>query len=281
MNGELSTEATETIDEINETFGDINTTFEVPTDVTTRGPLRSVRIATMAFGLTCYAVCAVLYFSRPNKPILSLGQMRFTVDALMEWFFTILTLPPLGLAYFYGIRNHEKNPDFAFPDLLIDLLFVTAIVWVAIGNGIHLTAKLDEQMISTLKDNRWLGIRADFHWTRQVIGHVVPHIGWQILFSALMLGQLKRPYRGHTPNVVIPCLGIVFGLLFAQGAIAGTCTHIGFALTAISCLGFWYLGKKSKLEPAEVPTLTFFFSSQVTFLLMMIGYWSVTRLGLV
>jgi len=281
MNGELSTEVNETFDEVNGTFEEINQTFEGSADVMTLRPMRSVRIATIAFGLVCYAAFAVLYFTRPNKPILSLGQMHFTVDALMEWLFTVMAIPGVGLAYFYGIRHHEENPDFAFPDLLIDLLFVVAIAWVAVGNGIHLTAKLDEQMISSVKDSQWLGIRADFHWTRQVMGHILPHIGWQVLFSALMLGQLKRPYSGHKPKAVIPIFGIIFGLLFAQGAIAGTCTHFGFVLTAISCLGFWYLGKKSELEPGEVPILTFFFFSQVTFLLMMVGYWSVTRLGIV
>ena len=221
----------------------------------------------IAFGISCYASFAALYFLKPNKPVISLGQLRLTIDALLELVFTVLTLPGLGLAYFYGIRNHEENPDFAVPDLAIDFLFVAAIAWVAIGNGIHLTAKLDEQMISNMNGERWLGIKANFHWIRQVVGHVFPHIGWQVLFSALMLGQLKRPYRGDKPRAAVSFLGGCFGLLFAQGAIAGACTHIGFVLTAISCLGFFYLGRKSKLPPGEVPILRFFFSSQVTFLL--------------
>jgi hypothetical protein len=101
-----------------------------------------------------------------------------------------------------------------------------------------------------------------------------------VLFSALILGQLKRPYRGNKPKAAVPFLGIGFGLLFAHGAIAGACTHLGFVLTAASCLGFYCLGHKSKLLPGELPILTFFFSSQVTFLLMMVGYWSVTRFGM-
>jgi hypothetical protein len=276
MNGELTTEV-----EVNESFHVPATEVSDSFDLTaTLRPILSVRIATMAFGLSCYAAFAALYFLKPNKPILSIGQLRFTVDALLEWVFTVMTLPGLGLAYFYGTRHHEENPDFAVPDLLIDLLFVSAIAWVAIGNGIHLTAKLDEQMLAGVAGVPWLGIKADFHWIRQVVGHVLPHIGWQVLFAALMLGQLKRPYRGHKPNAVIPCFGIVFGLMFAHGAIAGTCTHIGFVLTAASCLGFYYLGKKSKLLRGEIPILTFFFSSQIAFLLMMVAYWSVTRLGL-
>ena len=214
-------------------------------------------------------------FFRPTNPVVSLGPARFTVDALLELAFTFLALPSFGVAYFYGIRHHEENPDFAVPDLAIDLLFVAAIAWVAVGNGIHLTAKLDEQMISTLNDEQGLGIKANFHWIRQVVGHVFPHIGWQVLFSALMLGQLKRPYRGEEPKAVVLSCGILFGLLFAHGAIAGACTHIGFVLTAISCLGFSYLGHKSKLLPGEVPILKFFFSSQVTFLLTMVVYWLV------
>jgi transposase-like protein len=67
----------------------------------------------------------------------------------------------------------------------------------------------------------------------------------------------------------------------AHGAIAGACTHIGFVLTAISFLGFSYLGRKSMLPPGEVPILSFFFSSQVTFLLTMLTYWSVFHLGLI
>jgi hypothetical protein len=273
MNGQLTTEVDETFEvtttEVSQSF-DVTTSFR---------PILSVRIVTMAFGLSCYAAFAALYFLKPNKPVLSIGQLRFTIDALLEWVFTVMTLPGLGLAYFYGTRHHEKNPDFPVPDLLIDLLFVAAIAWVAIGNGIHLTAKLDEQILSSVPAAPLLGIKADFHWIRQVVGHVLPQIGWQVLFAALMLGQLKRPYRGHVHNAAIPCFGIVFGLMFAHGAIAGTCTHIGFMLTAISCLGFYYLGKKSKLLPEEIPILTFFFSSQVTFLLMMVGYWSIARFG--
>jgi hypothetical protein len=206
---------------------------------------------------------------------MALGPARFTVDALLELAFTFLALPCFGMAYFFGIKHHEQNPDFAVPEGVIDLLFVVAIIWVAVGNGIHLTAKLDEQMVSTLKDGRGSGIVANFHWIRQVVGHVFPHIGWQVLFSALMLGQLKRPYRRQEPKAMVLSCGIVFGALFAHGAIAGSCTHLGFFLTAISCLGFYYLGQKSRLLPGEIPILRFFLFSQVTFLLTIVVYWLV------
>ena len=156
---------------------------------------RSIRLVGIGFGIFCYVSCAAIYFLSPSNPVLSLGRARFTVDALLELVFTLLALPAFGFAYFYGIRRHEENPDFAFPEFAIDLMFLAAMVWVAIGNGIHLTAKLDEQMISALNGEQGMGIRANFHWIRQEVGHVFPHIGWQMLFAALMLGQLKRPYR--------------------------------------------------------------------------------------
>lgn len=155
-------------------------------------PTRSIRLVGIAFGICCYLSFAYLYFLRPGKPVVSLGPARFTVDALMELSFTVFMLPFFGMAYLHGIRRHDENPDFAVPDFAIDLLLVAAIAWVAIGNGIHLTAKLDEQMISPLKDERGLGIKTNFHWIRQVVGHVFPHIGWQLLFSALMLGQAQE-----------------------------------------------------------------------------------------
>lgn len=260
--------------------GEISTAVNESVETATLRPTRGIRLVGIAFGLSCYVSFAALYFFRPTNPVVSLGQARFTVDALLEWVFTILALPGLGLAYFNGIRNHEENQNFAVPDLAIDFLFVAAVAWVAIGNGIHLTAKLDEQMISNLNDEGGLGFKANFHWIRQVVGHVFPHIGWQILFSALMLGQLRRPYRGDKPKAAVSFFGVVFGLLFAHGAIAGACTHIGFVLTAVSCLGFFYLRHKSKLPPGEVPILRFFFSSQVTFLLIMVAYWWVFELGL-
>jgi hypothetical protein len=263
MNGEISTEVIESV------------------DAAKLRPIRSVRMMAVAFAFFCYVSFAALYFFEPNKPLISLGPLRLTIDALLEVAFTLLTLPAFGLAYFYGIRNHKENRDFGVPDFAIDFLFVAAIAWVAIGNGIHLTSKLSEQLIANQTDGRWLGIKANFHWIRQVAGHVFPHIGWQVLFSALMLGQLKRPYRGQKPKAATWFFGGVFGLLFAQGAIAGTCTHIGFVLTAISCLGFLYLGHKSKFLPGEIPILRFFFYSQVTFLLTMVVYWSVFRLGLI
>src|SRR5208283_2191590 len=156
-----------------------------------------------------------------------------------------------------------------------DALFVVALAWVAIGNGIHLTAKLNEQMVSSLNDGPVMGVKSNFHWIRQVVGHVFPHIGWQVLFAALMLGQLKRPHLGSKPRTLVSFFGTLFGLLFAHGAIAGGCTHIGFALTAISCLVFSYLGYKAKLESGELPILNFFFSGQITFLLTMVIYWGV------
>jgi hypothetical protein len=253
--------------------GEISAAIDEGVETTTFRPMRNIRLVGLAFGISCYAAFAALYFFRPSNPIFSLGQARFTVDALLELAFTFLALPAFGIAYFYGIRHYEENLDFVVPHFAIDVLFVVAIAWVAIGNGIHLTAKLDEQMISTLNDERGLGIRANFHWIRQVVGHVFPHIGWQMLFAALMLGQLKRPYRGKELKAAVLSCGVVFGLLFAHGAVAGACTHLGFALTAISCLGFSYLGHRSKLLPGEVPILKFFFTSQVTFLLTIVVYW--------
>jgi hypothetical protein len=229
----------------------------------------------VAFGICCYVTFAAFYFFRPGNPVVSVGQARFTVDSLLELFFTILALPFFGVAYLHGVRNYEENQDFPVPEGVLDLLVVAAIVWVAIGNGIHLTAKLDEQMVAQLTDQQAVGLRASFHWIRQVVGHVFPHIGWQLLFCAMMLGQLRRPYRGREHKTAVLYCGSLFGLLFAHGAIAGACTHIGFALTAISFLGFMYLLRKSRLHAGEVPTLTFFFSSQVTFLLVVSIYWVV------
>jgi hypothetical protein len=233
------------------------------------------RLLGITIGICCYITFAAFYFFRPGNPVVSLGQMRFTPDSLLELFFTILALPFFGLTYLYGIRHYEENVGFPVSESAIDLLVVAAIVWVAIGNGIHLTAKLDEQMVSQVVGQQGAGLRANFHYIRQVVGHVFPHIGWQLLFCALMLGQLRRPYRGREHKIAVLYCGSLFGLLFAHGAIAGACTHLGFVLTAISCLGFSYLLKKSGLQAGEVPIIKFFFSSQVTFLLVVTIYWVV------
>jgi hypothetical protein len=256
MNGEMLTEINENV------------------ETATYRPIPSKRILGIAFGFCCYISFAALYFLRPTNPVISLGHARYTVDALLELAFSLLALPAFGAAYFYGIRHHEENPDFPLPNIVIDVLFMASIAWVAVGNGIHLTAKLDEQMVSALNSGQGLGLKADFHWTRQVVGHVFPHIGWQVLFAALMLGQIKRPYIGCKPKSAVSFFGALFGLLFAHGAIAGGCTHLGFVLTAISCLTFCYLGYKAKLAPGELPVLNFFLSSQATFLLAMIFYWT-------
>jgi hypothetical protein len=255
--------------------GEILTAVDECIETTESRPVVCLRLLGIAFGICCYVSCAIYYFIIPGNPVVSLGQARFTADSLLEISFTILALPFFGFAYLYGIRHHEENTNFHVPESAIDLLVVAALVWVAIGNGIHLTAKLDEQMVSQLTDQQAVGLRANFHWIRQVVGHVFPHIGWQLLFCALMLGQLRRPYRGREHKTAVLYCGSLFGLLFAHGAIAGTCTHIGFVLTAISCLGFSYLLHKTGLPAGEVPIIKFFFSSQVTFLLVVAVYWVV------
>src|SRR5579862_2564644 len=130
------------------------------------------RLLGVAFGICCYITFAAFYFFRPGNPVVSLGQMRFTADSLLELFFTILALPFFGLTYLYGIRHYAENLDFPVSESAIDLLLVAAIVWVAIGNGIHLTAKLDEQMVSQVAGQQGAGLRANFHYIRQVVGHV-------------------------------------------------------------------------------------------------------------
>ncbi|MGO8789978.1 MAG: hypothetical protein ACLQVL_21690 [Terriglobia bacterium] len=265
MSGEISTGVDERVE----------TAIAERVETATWRPFRSMRMVGVAFGFCCYMSFAALYFFRPTNPVISLGQARFTVDALLEVAFTLLALPAFGMAYFHGVRHYEESPDFALPECAIDFMFVAALAWVAVGNGIHLTAKLNEQIVSTVNEGSVLGIKANFHWIRQVAGHVVPHIGWQLLFAALILGQLKRPHLGCRPRSSVSFFGTLFGLLFAHGAIAGSCTHIGFALTAISCLVFSYLGYKSKLLSGELPILNFFFSGQVTFLLTMVIYWVV------
>ena len=192
MNVELSTEVNESVE----------TALDERVETTALRPWRVSRMLGVAFGFCCYMAFAALYFLRPTNPVISFGQARFTIDALLEVTFTLLALPAFGMAYFYGIRHHEKSPDFTVPEFTIDVLFVVALAWVAIGNGIHLTAKLNEQIVSSVNDGQLVGVKSNFHWIRQVVGHVFPHIGWQVLFAALMLGQLKRPYMGCKPRVI-------------------------------------------------------------------------------
>jgi len=58
MNGEISTEVVETV------------------DAAKLRPIRSIRLVAMAFAFFCYVSFAALYFFRPNKPLISLGQLR-------------------------------------------------------------------------------------------------------------------------------------------------------------------------------------------------------------
>ena len=73
--------------------GEIATEIIESGDAPTLRPIRNVRLVAIAFGLSCYASFAALYFLKPNKPLISLGQLRLTIDALLELVFTVLTLP--------------------------------------------------------------------------------------------------------------------------------------------------------------------------------------------
>ena len=253
---------------------------EVNGSTTTERPNgQSIRRTTkIIFGICCYTLFAAMYFLRPNKPVLSFGPLRYTVDSLLEVVLTVLSLPTFFLVYRYGATTYAENLGFGAPEPMIDLLLVTSVIWIALSNGIHLTSKLVDQILTASDPNSLVTGRASVHYLRQVIGHVAQHIGWQMLFAALMLGQLKRPYRGRAQtNSYLPCWGVVFGLLFAQGTIAAGCTALGFTLTLVSCALFIYLAHKSKMPSHETPVVQFFVSGQITFLLGMLFYWSLVH----
>jgi hypothetical protein len=236
-------------------------------------------ITKIFFGICCYAVFASMYFFRPNKPVLSLGQFRFTVDSLLEVAFTVLSLPAFYLVYRYGAKTFDENPEFAVPELAIELLLICSIIWIALSNGIHLTSKLIEQVLATSGASGELASTASIHYIRQVVGHVAQHLGWQVLFATLMLGQLKRPYRGKEwGSRYIPYWGVVFGLLFTQGTIAAGCMMLGFALTVVSLVVFATLALRSRLPWREIPVLRFFQFVQITSLSSIVLYWSATAL---
>jgi len=242
-----------------------------------RCKVRFSGVAAIAFGISCYVIFAALYFSKPNKPIITFGQLHFTMDAFLEILFTFLSLPSFFLVYLYGIRNYAENPGFAVPEFAIDFLLVGSIAWIALGNGIHLASKLSEQIISGINDKQGLSCKANIHYLRQVVGHIFPHIGWQMLFATLMLGQIKRPYHGRKCWQTLSFLGAIFGLLFAHGVISGHFTVFGFVSTLISCLVFSYLVYRLGCPSDEIPVIKFFFSSQITFLVTILMYWSVFR----
>lgn len=237
-------------------------------------PIRG--ITKIIFGICCYTVFAAVYFLKPNKPVLSFGQLRYTVDALLEVVLTVLSLPGFFLVYRYGAVTFEENLEFTVPEFGIELLLVTSMIWIALSNGIHITSKLSEQIIANSDGHSGMASSRSIHYLRQAVGHVAQHVGWQMLFAALMLGQLKRPYRGSTTQLskYTPYWGIVFGLLFTQGTIAAGCMTLGFALTVISIALFSYLAYRSRLPSHEIPVLRFFMSCQLTFLFGMILYWS-------
>jgi hypothetical protein len=243
------------------------------TRIADSGPIRGITM--IFFGICCYIVFAAIYFLQPNKPVHSLGRMRFTVDALLEVTLTVLSLPAFFLVYRYGVKTYGENPEFPVSELMIDLLMVVSMIWVALSNGIHLTSKLVEQILVTSGGYRELACERSIHYLRQVVGHVAPHVGWQMLFAALMLGQLKRPYRGKMPTKsYVGHWGVIFGLLFTQGTIAEGCTILGFTLTLVSCALFVYLVYRLKLPSHETPVVRFFLFSQITSLLVIILYWS-------
>lgn len=231
-------------------------------------------------GIGCYAAFAAIYYTMPNKRLLSFGDLRFTLDALLECIFTILSLPTFFMVYRYGVTTFDENLAFPVSDMPIELLLVGSIIFIALGNGIHLTSKLAEQILINSGSRADLASIKEVHFLRQIVGHVGPHIGWQLLFVALMLGQLKRPFRGRTAwlSRYVPLWGVVFGLLFFQGTIAAGCLRLGFVLTLISCAVFGYLAHKSRLPSYEIPIQRFFMSSQISFLVGMVVYWTVPHI---
>jgi hypothetical protein len=239
-----------------------------------------LRFTKITFGICLYAVLASVYYLFPHKRLLSFGQLRFTLDALLECLFTVLSLPAFYLVHRYGMTTYEENAAFDFPELPIELLVLGSIILIALGNGIHLTSKLAEQILVATEGRSDLAGARDIHFLRQVVGHVAPHIGWQLLIVGLMLSQFKWPHRGRPKwrSKNIPLWGMIFGLLFAQGTIAAGCTELGFALTAISLAVFSYLAYVSKLPSHEIPVQRFFMACQISFLLGMIVYWSVPHL---
>lgn len=243
------------------------------------GPISG--LTKIAFGICCYMIFAAIYFFKPNKPVVFLGRLGFTVDALLEILLTVLSLPTFYLIYRYGVRTYDEDPEFVVPELFIELLLIGSIIWIALGNGIHLTSKLIEQILANSNEYFGLSCRNNIHFLRRFTGHVFPHIGWQLLFAALMLGQLKRPYRGRKiMRSYVIFGGIVFGLLFTQGAIAAECIPLGFILTTLSLALFWHLACKSRMSPQEMPVVKFFYYSQITFLFGTTLYWTVSHLSL-
>ena len=236
----------------------------------------------LILGICCYAAFASIYYLMPNKRLLSIGDFRFTLDALLECVFTMLSLPAFFLVHRYGVTTFDENQAFAVPEWPIELLVIGSIIFIALGNGIHLTSKVAEQILTNSGAHADLASIKEVHFLRQIVGHVAPHIGWQTLFAALMLGQLKRPFRSRTiwVNRYVPLWGIVFGLLFFQGTIAAGCLTLGFSLTLISCAVFAYLAYKSRIPSYEIPIQRFFMSSQVTFLVGIMVYWVVPHIHL-
>lgn len=237
-------------------------------------PLRNFSMITL--GICCYAALASVYYLFPNKRLLSLGQLKFTLDTVLESIFTFLSLPVFYLVHRHGLTNFDANEGFEFPDLPIELLVLGSIIWIALGNGIHLTSKLVEQILANSGGHSGPLVNPDIHYLRQVVGHVGPHIGWQLLFVGLMLGQFKRPHQGRRSwfRGDILLWGTIFGLLFAQGSIAASCTALGFTLTALSLAVFGYLAYTSKIPSNKIPIQRFFMAGQIAFLAVMIVYWS-------
>jgi hypothetical protein len=234
----------------------------------------------ITFGICLYAALASVYYLIPNKRLLSFGQLRFTLDAFLECLFTVLSLPVFYLVHRYGMTTYEENMAFDVPELPIELLVLGSIILIALGNGIHLASKLAEQIVITTGGQSDVAGTKDIHFLRQVVGHVAPHIGWQLLFVGLMLGQFKWPHRGKPRwlSKHIPLWGMIFGLLFAQGTIAAGCMDLGITLTVISLAAFSYLAYASKLPGHEIPVQRFFMASQISFLLGMVVFWSVPHI---
>ena len=105
MDGETSTILEECVESV---------VVEEPRPATCR------RMLGVAFGICCYVTFAAFYFFRPGNPVVSVGQARFTVDSLLEIFFTILALPFFGVAYLHGVRNYEENQDFPVSEGVLD-----------------------------------------------------------------------------------------------------------------------------------------------------------------
>ena len=230
------------------------------------------RIVLISFALTLTLVFFLILYLIPYFSKKKIRKGKFDLLQFLKLFFAPVLIIPMTYFLKQIIELNAYVQTITFPKYVSELVFLTLLYFLILGNGIHAVSVVLSKHMRNLKSHRIWEINEYFH---NAFSHFLATASAALILFSFAVYEINRPniiFINNFELAILVISGVVFGIILSFASIEGSIPQVMFYLLYLLSLMLPFIFIRFNLNYRLFPFTTFVETMFITSVIMISFY---------